>query len=422
MNLFFLLSTRYIHPSLHELCLFSLPFFCSTALIPLACASLAEMNLLGTTVVLVLLAGAWAQINVLRPQCDSPEAEEAALVAQDYLNAQHTHGYKYALNRIEDIKIYSKPEGDTYVLEVDLLETDCHVLDPTPLANCTVRPKALTAVEGDCDVVLNKVGGALTVTAFKCKTEESTEDLCIGCPTLLPLNDTTALDFVHASLATFNNNTVDVTYTLLEVGRMSSQIVSGGPIYLVEYVVVEANCTDGACVPLNDIMAARGICSATGLSAAHKVDCKMFSTLMPVVDANNTAAPAPALPPVVHVHSGSLSPKHGLRHHKLTTLHNPQLSGLLSAESAESAEVVPVVPVMVDAAAADPAPAAADPAAADPAVAADAASVSASAEVPILVMKRNVRAAPGDVGVGIPATQVDPISLVPVCPGKVRFF
>lgn len=66
------------------------------------------MNLLGTTVVLVLLVGVWAQINVLRPQCDSPEAEEAALVAQDYLNAQHTHGYKYALNRIEDIKIYSK--------------------------------------------------------------------------------------------------------------------------------------------------------------------------------------------------------------------------------------------------------------------------------------------------------------------------
>lgn len=53
---------------------------------------------------------------------------------------------------------------------------------------------------------------------------ESTEDLCLGCPTLLPLNDTTALDFVHASLATFNNMTVDVTYTVLEVGRMSSQV------------------------------------------------------------------------------------------------------------------------------------------------------------------------------------------------------
>uniref|UniRef100_G3PUE8 Alpha-2-HS-glycoprotein 2 n=2 Tax=Gasterosteus aculeatus TaxID=69293 RepID=G3PUE8_GASAC len=153
-------------------------------------------------------------MNVIKPKCDSFEAEEAALVAQDYLNAQHTHGYKYALNRVEDIKIYTKPDGDIYVLEVDLLETNCHVLDPTPLANCTVRPKISTAIEGDCDVVLKKVGGALTVLAFKCKTDESTEDLCVGCATLLPLNDTAALDFVQASLATFNNRTVNVTYAV----------------------------------------------------------------------------------------------------------------------------------------------------------------------------------------------------------------
>lgn len=61
------------------------------------------MNLLSVSVVLVLLAGTWAQIRVL--PCDSAEAEEAALLAQDYLNGQHAHGYKYALNRIEDIKV-----------------------------------------------------------------------------------------------------------------------------------------------------------------------------------------------------------------------------------------------------------------------------------------------------------------------------
>ena len=82
-----------------------LTLICSAAL--KSVASLAEMNLLGITVVLVGLVGVWAQHNVLRPLCDSPEAEEAALVAQDYLNSQHTHGYKYALNRIEDIKIYT---------------------------------------------------------------------------------------------------------------------------------------------------------------------------------------------------------------------------------------------------------------------------------------------------------------------------
>uniref|UniRef100_A0A3B4YCZ6 Alpha-2-HS-glycoprotein 2 n=1 Tax=Seriola lalandi dorsalis TaxID=1841481 RepID=A0A3B4YCZ6_SERLL len=169
------------------------------------------------------------------PLCDSPEAEEAALVALDYLNAQHTHGYKYALNRIEEIKVL--PDGDLYSLEIDLLETDCHVLDPTPVANCTVRPKVMTAVEGDCDVMLKKVGGALTVIAFKCKTDESTEDLCLGCYSLLPLNDTAGLEFAHASLATFNNNTVNVTYTILEVGRISSQVGSNEIVPIVPAVV-----------------------------------------------------------------------------------------------------------------------------------------------------------------------------------------
>lgn len=57
---------------------------------------------------LVLLTRSWAQMNMQRTMCDSPESEEAALVAQDYLNSQHIHGYKYALNRIEDVKIFSR--------------------------------------------------------------------------------------------------------------------------------------------------------------------------------------------------------------------------------------------------------------------------------------------------------------------------
>lgn len=66
------------------------------------------MNRLSYVVVLVLLAGSWAQMNMQRTMCDSSESEEAALAALDYLNGQHTHGYKYALNRIEDVKIVSR--------------------------------------------------------------------------------------------------------------------------------------------------------------------------------------------------------------------------------------------------------------------------------------------------------------------------
>ncbi|XP_012716379.2 alpha-2-HS-glycoprotein 2 [Fundulus heteroclitus] len=361
------------------------------------------MHLLGISVALGLLGGIWAQLNVLRPECDSPEVEEAALVAQDYLNAQHTHGYKYALNRIEEIKIYTVPDGNnTYVLEIELLETDCHVLDPTPVANCTVRPKHLTAIEGDCDVVLKKVAGVLTVTAFKCKTEESREDLCIGCPTLLPLNHTQGLDFVQASLTKLNNVTQNVTYALLEIGRISAQVVSGGQRYKTEFVVIEGNCVNDTCVPLNDTVAARGICTSEGLNDPS-VNCKMFSTMMPLVDANSTAQ---VFPPQVHVHSGGVAHKHGFGHHKLTAHHDPHMVGYLSAESAESAEAVPVAPTAV---------------LANPTAVADDSSSdsSASVEVPLSVVKRE---APAAVVADAPAAQKDPIAPVQLCPGRIRFF
>uniref|UniRef100_A0A3B5Q140 Alpha-2-HS-glycoprotein 2 n=1 Tax=Xiphophorus maculatus TaxID=8083 RepID=A0A3B5Q140_XIPMA len=337
------------------------------------------MQLLGITVALGLLGGIWAQPSILLPECDSVEAEEAALVALDYLNAQHTHGYKYALNRIEDFKIHTLPDGNnTYVLEIELLETDCHVLDPTPVANCTVRPKHLTAIEGDCDVVLRKVAGILTVLAFKCKTEESREDLCLGCSTLLPLNHTQGQDFVQASLTKLNNETQNLTYSLLEIGRMSSQVVAGGKRYKAEFVVVEANCINDTCTPLNDTMAARGICISEG-TKDPSVNCKMFSTLMPLVDANNTIGPI--LPPQVHIHP----------------------------ESAESAEVVPVGPALIVPAAepAIPSPAA-DDSSSD--------ASSASVEVPVALVKRE---APASIVANAPAAPVAPVK---VCPGRIRFF
>lgn len=68
----------------------------------------------------------------------------------------------------------------------------------------------------------------LPTSLFLLNFVESTEDMCVGCPLLLPLNHTVALDFVHASLATFNNNTKNQTFTLLEVGRMTSQVNEKG--------------------------------------------------------------------------------------------------------------------------------------------------------------------------------------------------
>lgn len=101
-------STRYINLRLHNFCLSPVPLICSAALIPPWRSSLTNMSLLSICVAVVLLVGVRAQGSVLRPSCNSSEAEEAAYAAQDYINGQHHHGYKFKLNQIEDFKIIPK--------------------------------------------------------------------------------------------------------------------------------------------------------------------------------------------------------------------------------------------------------------------------------------------------------------------------
>uniref|UniRef100_A0A8C1FJT5 Cystatin fetuin-A-type domain-containing protein n=3 Tax=Cyprinus carpio TaxID=7962 RepID=A0A8C1FJT5_CYPCA len=309
-----------------------------------------SMQLCATLTVLGLLVmGSQAQgvmPTVSFPPCDSPEAEAAALVAQDFLNAQQTHGYKYALNQIDEIKFISMPpQADTYHLELDLLETTCHVLDPTPVSLCPVRQKVDMAVEADCDFVLENTTQGLSVVAFKCETETESDE-CLGCPQLVLLNDSDGLQLIESSLDYFNkNNALNTKFALLEIGRIRSQIVSGGPRYFAEYAIIGTNCTsqdDDICIPQNHNVAIHGLCLAQGSAKLNDVDCKIFGPTQAVDPASNATVQVQKL-----LHAHTFGPQHnpaihGLKHHKLTALHDPSASGLLSAESSESAEVVMV--------------------------------------------------------------------------------
>ncbi|XP_069053889.1 alpha-2-HS-glycoprotein 1 [Lepisosteus oculatus] len=369
------------------------------------------METAGALAFLSLLAAAWAAglppaatLQGARfPPCDSAEAEAAALAAVDFINAQHHHGYKHTLNRIEEVRVLPRlPAGETYIMELDLLETKCHVVSPTPAQGCPVRPLVETKVEGDCDVILSKVDGAFTVTAYKCKSKpDSAEDvsrLCVGCPSLLPLNDTLALQAVTNSLTTFNAGPNETAhFELMEVGRLASQVVGGGAMYITEFAIVETNCTDleaadpqAVCVPLSESLARHGFCTGSVLPGVPSepvvtVDCDIFGAAGPeilIVSNDSQAVPAgpPAGPPVVHhhEHAGQGPHSHGFKHHQLTAVHGDVTPGLFSSESAEAAPApVPAQVVKREVAAAPPVP-----------------------------------AAPGQAAVPLPA----------VCPGRVRHF
>lgn len=222
--------------------------------------------------------------------CDDPEFVAAAEAAVNYINGHSHHGYKFALNRIEDIRVVPQgPNNDIIFLELDLLETTCPILSPTPLANCTVRSFAEHAVEGDCDVKLQKVDGTLSVLASKCHSHaDSSEDIlkvCPDCPLLASLNNTEVLGTVSAALNDYNSKTTDSYLRLLEIGRAKIQYHPAHTV-VAEFTVGATNCSAeeakanaGACQLLPEDQSNFGFCTAVMVklpSQDLQVDCQLY--------------------------------------------------------------------------------------------------------------------------------------------------
>ncbi|KAM6258035.1 alpha-2-HS-glycoprotein [Porphyrio hochstetteri] len=222
--------------------------------------------------------------------CDDPESEAAAEFAVNYINGHSHHGYKFALNRIDNIIVRPQgPNNEIVFLELDLLETTCHILSPTPLANCTVRSFTEHAVEGDCDVKLQKLDGKLSVVASKCHSHaDSSEDvlqLCPDCPLLARLNNTEVLSTVTAALNDHNSKTADAYLRLLEIGRARIQY-HPAHVVSVEFAVAATNCSAGeakdnveACQLLPDDQSNFGFCTAAETkqpSQNLQVDCQLY--------------------------------------------------------------------------------------------------------------------------------------------------
>ncbi|KAL9845080.1 alpha-2-HS-glycoprotein [Geothlypis trichas] len=222
--------------------------------------------------------------------CDDPESEAAAEVAVNYINGHSHHGYKFALNRIEDIRVVPQgPNNDIMFLELDLLETTCPILSPTPLENCTVRSFAEHAVEGDCDVKLQRVDGTLSVLASKCHSHaDSSEDIrkvCPDCPLLARMNDSEVLETVSAALNDYNSKTTESYLRLLEIGRAKIQY-HPGHVVVTEFAVGATNCSAqeakanvGACQLLPEDQSNFGFCTAVMVKAPSQdlqVDCQLY--------------------------------------------------------------------------------------------------------------------------------------------------
>ncbi|XP_053168124.1 alpha-2-HS-glycoprotein [Hemicordylus capensis] len=279
--------------------------------------------------------------------CDDPETEEAAAVAVDYINSHSLHGYKYALNVIENVKVLPRrPFGELWHLELDLLETDCHVSNPMPVANCTVRKRTQHAVEGDCDVRMLKANGRFSVTSTKCHSSpDSAEDVvkfCPDCPLLALLNDPAVVSAADAALLVYNSlETTLEHYMITEIAR--AQHTHMPPAVHVEFAIGSTNCTHHANEHVDDNChletgnhSHAGFCKATvfkTLNESGEVECEIYKEAGHSRSHKHLAGH--------HIGGNLPSPGHG---HTVLNLIHSHNNTLASHESHESAErVVPAV-------------------------------------------------------------------------------
>ncbi|NWR70201.1 FETUA protein, partial [Centropus unirufus] len=279
--------------------------------------------------------------------CDDPESEAAAEFAVNYINGHNHHGFKFDLNRIENIRVIHQGLNNYIIfLELDLLETGCHVLSPTPLENCTVRSITQHAVEGDCDVKLQKLDGVFSVLASKCHSHaDSSEDvlqICPGCALLAAFNNTEVLTAVATALNDHNSKTPDAYLRLLEIGRANIQHAPAHAVY-VEFAVAATNCSAAeakdnvkACQLLPDDQSNFGFCTATMVirpSQDLRVDCQLYGHQVPAPD-----------PGVTYSHPGydtsaGLTPDvvQGFTNHNLRLSHNNPFASESSSSEFPSA-------------------------------------------------------------------------------------
>uniref|UniRef100_A0A8D1EPS0 Alpha-2-HS-glycoprotein n=1 Tax=Sus scrofa TaxID=9823 RepID=A0A8D1EPS0_PIG len=296
------------------------------------------------------------------PACDDVETEQAALAAVDYINKHLPRGYKHTLNQVDSVKVWPRrPAGEVFDIEIDTLETTCHVLDPTPLANCSVRQLTEHAVEGDCDFHVLKQDGQFSVLFAKCDSSpDSAEDVhkvCPNCPLLAPLNDSRVVHAAESALAAFNAQSNGSYLQLVEISR--AQLVPLSASVSVEFAVAVTDCVAKEVIDPTKcnllVEKQYGFCKGTVTAKVNEEDvavtCTVFQTqpvvlqpqpagadagATPVVDAAATASPLADVPaaslvvgPMVVAVPPGIPPVHrshyNLRH---------SFSGVASVESA----------------------------------------------------------------------------------------
>ncbi|KAI5101695.1 hypothetical protein C0J45_8898, partial [Silurus meridionalis] len=222
--------------------------------------------------------------------CDDKSVMKLARLAVNYINEDRQEGYKFALNRVFNVHVHPQgPAGKVYYLDLDVLETKCHVLSRKSWKRCDIRPFMETQITGNCNTtILHTPDGFSYLYSYDCTLvpapTEKLQKTCPDCPLLLPVDSDRAVSSAKITLRSYNGqSTLPVQLTVAAITRASHQ-VSPVAASFVEFTVQECSeppLDEALCVPADAGKGAIGFCVGAVFGAEAtptdvKVSCEIF--------------------------------------------------------------------------------------------------------------------------------------------------
>ncbi|XP_038571175.1 alpha-2-HS-glycoprotein [Micropterus salmoides] len=249
--------------------------------------------------------------------CNDKAVEKLSRLATTYINEDRTDGYKFALNRIANVHLHAQgPAGNVYYLDLDVLETKCHIGSPKPWKRCDVRPFMETQISGNCNTtILHTPEGYSYLYSYDCTLvpdpPEKLQQTCPTCPVLLPVESQQAVTAAQVTLAAYKRqSTLGAGLGVKKITRAAAQVVPVKASF-VEYTVQE--CPEGVTergncqrLTLESDTETAGFCAGAvhGEMNVHpdvQVSCEMFKVqnvdiLRPVRPQGHDRPQDPAIP------------------------------------------------------------------------------------------------------------------------------
>uniref|UniRef100_A0A8C4S5A5 Si:ch211-262h13.5 n=1 Tax=Erpetoichthys calabaricus TaxID=27687 RepID=A0A8C4S5A5_ERPCA len=234
--------------------------------------------------------------GVVPAPCNSRSVERAARLAVTYINEDRKEGYKFSLNRINNVYVHEQePVGKVHYLDIDVLETKCYIKSTTAWEDCEIRPFTETKVSGRCKtIVYSKPNGSSVLYNYDCNLipdqPEAVHHVCPECPLLIDVKSPAAIQAAGISLKKYNEESHLRNYFSIDQITRASTQNKPKEAYFVEFTIQETECLkqdesvdDLKCRKTSSDSGQSGFCAAAlhkngDNQAVPEISCELYTS------------------------------------------------------------------------------------------------------------------------------------------------